>query len=252
MRSLLGLPELPMRVAWLNEKLSPESAPEWAPILERLAEQAQTTDTGAREALLALCIVLAMRHESAWLWSLREAARNQTLLNLERLVREPPRDADPHQLGHVERDLTVPDYGGGRELTVGERRTLARRPTREQVARLILDPHPLVLEQLFQSPSLTEADVVKIATRRPVSLAAISHISTSPKWIARRRVRMSVILNPGSPHGLALPYVSTCPREDLLLIMQATTISNTLRGVAHELHSRLPPVSEASTHRFHQ
>ncbi len=251
-RSLVGLPELPMRVAWLGEKLSPESAQRWAPLLERLAEQAQSTDPDAREALLALSIVLATRHETAWLWSLREAARSQSLLNLERLVREPPRDSDSNQLGLVEIERGVPDYGSGRELTVGERRSLARRPTREQVARLLLDPHPLVLEKLFQSPVLTEADVVKVAARRPATLAAISFIATSPKWMTRRRVKMSVILNPGSPHGLALPYVSTCPREDLQLIIESTTINSTLRGVARELHSRLPPVSEASTHRFHQ
>lgn len=248
-RSLVALPELPMRVLWLSEKMTAESAHLWAPLLERLAEQAQTTDPLAREAILTLAIVLAIRHESAWLWSLREAARTHAYLNLDRLVREPPRESDSSQLGLVELDRAVPDYGSGRELTVGERRSLARRPTREQLARLLLDPHPLVLEQLFQSTALTEADVVKVATRRPATLAAMTFIATSPKWMTRRRVKMSVILNPGSPHGLALPYVSTCPREDLQLIIEATTISSTLRGVARELHSRLPPVSDLSTHR---
>lgn len=241
-----------MRVAWLNEKLSPHSAARWAPLLEKVAERAQSTDPDAREAQLAISVLLAQRHESAWLWSLRQAAKSQSLLNLERLVREPPRDSDANQLGLVELDRPVPDYGGGRELTVGERRSLARRPSREQVARLLLDPHPLVLEQLFQSPSLTEADVVKVLTRRPACLPAIQFVAVSCKWITRRRVRMSLILNPGTPHGLALPYVSTCPREDLQLIFQSTTVSPQLRGVASELFARLPPVAEASTHRFHQ
>lgn len=241
-----------MRVAWLNERLSPPSAAKWAPLLDRVAERAQSTDNDAREAQLAVSVLLAHRSESAWLWSLQQAAKNQSLLNLERLVREAPRDSDPNQLGLVERDRAVPDYGGGRELTVGERRSLARRPSREQVARLLLDPHPLVLEQLFQSPSLTESDVIKILTRRPASLPALQFVAVSCKWITRRRIRMSIILNPGTPHGLALPYVSTCPREDLHLISQSTTVSPVIRGVASELFTRLPPVAETSTHRFHQ
>jgi hypothetical protein len=39
-------------------------------------------------------------------------------------------------------------------------------------------------------------------------------LGQSTRWMSRRRVRMCLILNPGTPHGLALPLVSTCPRDD--------------------------------------
>jgi|GEM_PF-322184 len=251
-RSLLALPELPMRVAWLNDRLPAPALGSWVKRLDRLCELAQSTSKDAREALLPFAVLVSSKYESSWVWALRLEAKGQSLLSLERLLREGPRGEEESAPDSGATEKRVPDYGTGRELTVGERRTLARRPTRPQVERLLLDPHPLVIEQLIGSPTVTEADIITIATRRPASLDAMNLLVNSGRWIARRRIRMSLILNPGTPLGLALPFVSTCPREDLQLIATTTTIHLTLRTVARELYTRLPPVSEATTHRFHQ
>lgn len=197
--------------------------------------------------MVAIAVFLAQKRDTGLIWALREESRLGSLLGLERLVRE--RADDP--VIEIELEPRVPDYGAGRELTVGERRTLARRPTRLQIDRLLLDPHPLVLQQLFQSPVLTEDDVLRIASRRPSRPMALELLGGSTRWMSRRRVRMSLILNPGTPHGLALPLVSTCPRDDLQLVIGTTNLSKTVRAVAHELHSRLPPVPSALEHPRH-
>jgi hypothetical protein len=246
-QSLLALPELRMRVLWLEDRIYSRPTNTLATILNEIAERAQSTDERAREAMLVLAIFIAQRRESALVWALREEARSRSLLSLERMVRE---RVETH-VADVELEPKVPDYGTGRELTVGERKSLARRPTRLQIDRLLLDPHPLVLEQLFQCPALTEDDILRIATRRPARLTALELLVTSSRWMARRRVRMSLILNPGTPHALALPLVSTCPRDDLLLIIGTTNLSKTLRAVAHELYSRLPPVKSVAPHPHH-
>ncbi len=116
---------------------------------------------------------------------------------------------------------------------------------------LIHDPHPLVLDQLLQCPSLTELDVLQIATRRPASLIALRLLVNSPRWMARRRIRMSLILNPGAPHGLALPLVTTCLRDELKLLIESPNLSATLRSVAHELYRKLPPMQSAPTGHQH-
>ena len=61
----------------------------------------------------------------------------------------------------------IPDYGRGRPLTLGERKSLARRPDRAMLDRLLHDPHPDVIRRLLRNPRLTEDDVVRLAARRP-------------------------------------------------------------------------------------
>ncbi len=249
MRTLLALPELSIRIAWLGDQLPRTPAHALAPVLSELVDRAQSTDGGAREALVAVAVYLAQKRDSSLVWALREEAKARSHMNLERLLRERA-DSDSEGMD-IDLEPRVPDYGTGRELSIGERRTLARRPSRLQVDKLLLDPHPLVLEQLFKCPSLTEEDIIRIATRRPARRAALELLIHSPRWIARPRVRMALILNPGTPHGLALPLIFTCPREDLGLIVDTNTVSSTLRAVAHELHSRLPPLRESITHPYH-
>lgn len=238
-RSLIALPELGLRTIWLCEKLSSVPPGRTAAGLDDLVSRAQGGHETARAALLPLALAFVRLRETACLWALREEAKHRAYLNLERMLRD---NTDPASVLY-EQEPRVPDYGSGRELTVGERRSMARRPTRAQVERLLLDPHPLVLAQLFTCPQLTEPDVLRIVTKRPARLPAIEAVVQSSRWMARRRVRLALVLNPGCPHGVALPLVATCPRDDLKLIVQTTTISASLRTVAHELLQRLPPIT---------
>lgn len=247
-RSLLALPELRMRVLWLQDRIFTRPVHELAPVLNDVAERSQSTDPRAREVMVSLAIYLAQQRDSALTWALREQAKSQALLGLERLLRQ----RHEKHVAEVEFEPKVPDYGTGRELAVGERKSLARRPSRLQIDRLLLDPHPLVLDQLFRCPVLTQDDVLRIVTRRPARPVAIELLAQSSRWMQRPRVRLALILNPGTPHGLALPLLATCPREDLQLIIGTTNLSKTLRTVAHELHNRMPPVHETVEHRHHQ
>lgn len=238
-RSLVALPELGLRTTWLCEKLSSLPAGRAAAGLDDLVSRAQGGHEMARAALLPLALAFVRLRETSYLWALREEAKHRAYLSLERMLRD---NFGPTPVLY-EQEPRVPDYGGGRELTVGERRSMARRPTRTQVERLLLDPHPLVLAQLFACPHLTEPDVLRIITKRPARLPAIEAVVQSSRWMARRRVRLALVLNPGCPHGVALPLIATCPRDDLKLIVRTTTISASLRAVAHELLQRLPPIA---------
>jgi hypothetical protein len=234
-----------MRTLWLEDQLFGEPLVDLAASFDEIARRSQAGDPSAREALLTVAVLLAKKADSAFLWALGELAKEGTHPHLERLVRaDPDRNSLPPDPSVPIRQTRIINDGNGRELTVGERRSLARRPSRLQVLTLLQDPHPLVIEQLLSCPSLTEADVVQFATRRPASAAALGILVSSPRWIIRRRVRMSLILNPSTPHGLALPFVSTATRDDLQLIAGTTTVSSTLRDVARELYHSLPPFAD--------
>ena len=54
---------------------------------------------------------------------------------------------------------------------------------------------------------LTEDDVVRLIARRPASVAAHLAVARTP-WISRRRVRLSLMQNPGTPPAVAVPLIA--------------------------------------------
>jgi hypothetical protein len=103
-------------------------------------------------------------------------------------------------------DLTTPDYGDDRPLTLGERKSLARRPSREIVERAMLDPDSSVATNLLANPKLTEEDVMRMAARRPGPPSVLAEIALHPRWRRRRRVILALVYNSYLPtwHGLSL------------------------------------------------
>lgn len=237
LRVVLGLPELTLRVRWVQDYLSgpPELC---AFVLNRLCEDALGGEPRAREALLPLAVCLAQlidwegELESPLRRNLREAAERQELHGMARMLRVgPPREPSDA----LAPEPLVPDYGAGRELTVGERRSLARRPTRGQLERLLRDPHPLVLAQVLACPQITEADVLRQAGRRPVHRVALAELCRSVRWLSRSRVRSALVQQPGCPPGVSVPLAHVCRRSEWASLAKDTGLPPVLRDVAAEL-----------------
>ena len=55
----------------------------------------------------------------------------------------------------------------GRPLTLGERKSLAKKPDRDLLERLLADPHPDFIRGVLRNPRLTEDDVVRFVARVP-------------------------------------------------------------------------------------
>lgn len=109
--------------------------------------------------------------------------------------------------GHHHREIlgeAPPTFPGGRELTLGERKSLARAAPRDAIDRLLRDPEPQVIRLLLRNPRLVERDVVLVAARRPVQPEVIRELMANQKWISRYAVKRSIVLNPGVPNELAL------------------------------------------------
>lgn len=240
-RVLLSLPEIALRVGWLSEQLAEWPVENAAEQLDALCEEAEGSEPDAREAVMAAALLFVGLGECRLIERLREEAAGRRLLSLDRLLRRgPPAPVHDRRID----DLPVPDYGTGRELTVGERRSLARRPDRRAFDRLLADPHPLVIRQLLENPLVTEEDVVRLATRRPARLEVMRELAQSPRWLARPRVRMSILLNPGSPPEMSGPLLVLCTRGELGLVMESTDAPGVLRTTARELKQRRPPLRE--------
>ena len=87
----------------------------------------------------------------------------------------------------------------------------------------------------------TEDDVVRLAALRPARATTIEVLART-RWLTRRRVRMTILLNPGSPPRVALPLVGLCTRTELLEVARGADVPVILRITANELAERRPPL----------
>lgn len=238
-RGVLSLLELRTRRDWLVLKLKQEPVSDAALILDALCQSAEGGHPEAREVMSAWVAGLVTLEHDPWIQQLQRQSFEQHLLSLRRLLRNyasASSSPEPKPL--------VPDYGAGRELTLGERRALARRPQRSAMDKLLRDPHPLVLQVLLENPRLTESDVLRLASARPLRPTVVTELARQPHWLLRPRVRMALLHNPGTQAAVALPLLGLCKRDELQQILENTTLHTVLRASAAELLERRPPLRE--------
>lgn len=236
-RTVLALPDVRLRIDWFDHQVQNEPAPQLAALLDVVVGESEISEPRAREVLVTIALWAAGTARDADLDRLRAAALDQRLLSLQRVIRRVPPPSLPPEGG----EPRVPDYGAGRELTLGERKNLARRADRHGFDALLRDPHPMVVTELLVNPKTTEDDVVRMAAFRPARATSIEAIART-RWLTRGRVRMSVLLNPGAPPRVALPLVGLCTRTELMQIARGADVPVILRITAGELLERRPPM----------
>ena len=247
-QTLLGIPSLELRRDWMRDHFAKASPARAAHELDALCESGERGDLAAREVLFAaVLLLLDAPFDSLWRF-LRAEALDRGLFSAERLLRFEPL---PSEAIEAVGDLPVPDYGVGRELTLGERRNLARRSPRAQIDRLLSDPHPMVIQQLLLNPRLTEDDLVRLAARRPAGLPVLRAVARAPRWLKSERVRLSILFNPGAPSSMTVPMTALCSRQHLRELAHSAHLGGALRTVALERMERLPPLQAAPTDLIH-
>jgi len=156
------------------------------------------------------------------------------------------RGLDDGQLGRLLLSSQPPPPGtpqaaalpGDGELTLGERKSLARGHRREVLDRLLRDPDESVLAILLGNPRITEDDVVRLAARRPTSAAAQRTILRCERFIARYAVKRALVLNPYTPTDLAARLVVLLTRPDQQAVAHDSTLGDAVREVAREALAR--------------
>ncbi|MCC6997815.1 MAG: hypothetical protein IT370_24575 [Deltaproteobacteria bacterium] len=239
LRALPTLRTAELRTGYLRSELLALAPAEAALALDAVCGLAEQTDPRARDVLAAATLVLADPAHEHLADMLRELATLRALLPLGRLLRRAPSHTVAETLTTGERRAAT---AAGRSLTLGERKSLARRPTRETMDKLLADPHPAVVRNLLANPRLTEPDVVRMAARRPAFPEVISEIARHPVWSQKSRVRLAIVQNPGSPPELAVAMVGLLIRPELELLARAGDVPTLVRAAALELLDRRPPV----------
>jgi hypothetical protein len=260
-RVVVSLRTSQLRVAWLRAELRALPVAEAADALELVCGAADEADVRAEAFVHALVELLATEAMDEARDALRGEARSKKLLTLERLLRRPfvakpgarptldqlsPDLADEIALSNDNpepRAKDVPDYGRGRTLTLGERKSLARRPPPHLLPKVLADPHPDVIRNLLASARLTEDDVVRLATKRPGKAEVLQEVARHPRWCHRPRVRLSLVLNPATPSELAISMIALLRRNELKSVIDARALHPAIRAAASERFVRRPPMA---------
>jgi hypothetical protein len=101
------------------------------------------------------------------------------------------------------------------DIALGRRRSLAKGPDKDLLEHLALDCDGAVIANLLRNPRITEADVVRIAARRPIAASSLIAVHECPRWTRNPRVRVALARNPYTPVDIAIQSLGSIPLAEL-------------------------------------
>lgn len=236
---LRALRDARMRVLALIEAFGHGEPIAWVEALAAIVTRSQTMDDA--DSVLALECVTHAAADPALPYEVRkqlyEAAVERGLPAIARLfLAVSPTVVAASQLAKQlapERALRPK----GRQLTLGERKALARTHRREEILLLIRDPHPEVVSILLDNPHVTESDIVRVAAARPAVPAALAKIAAHPRWSVRHAVKRTLVMNPSTPLADAIRITTTLRGQELAELATDPSLPEELRRHAADLHA---------------
>jgi hypothetical protein len=220
LKRIVALPELPMRRAAVGEaleRLDDDQTVWWIDQLIRGALWGRSPEIDAMLACADWLVRLRLEDDYARLQALYEAATHAERDGVLMLLRDPP----PHRALRKGASLPEVRLPVEREITLGERRSMARGRDRRYLERLLLDPSPLVIRNLLKNPHLRVQDVLVVATRRPTKPELTMEVALNTRWFKSHRIREALVQNPYSATGLSLRLLPTLRIHTLRRIRNA-------------------------------
>ncbi|MEZ4439101.1 MAG: hypothetical protein R3B72_08430 [Polyangiaceae bacterium] len=229
-----------LKVGFARSELYAGEPEELAEALNLLCVAAEGGDPLAREILGAFAPLAVDVEHLRQLDAIRAAAIGASFLATARFLRATTPEG--HFLDRKEiAPGAVMERDDGSPLTLGERRALARRPTRTNIDRLMRDPHPMVAKILLQNPRITQDDIVRMAAFRPANPQVVVEIAKA--WSHHARIRRTIILNPGTPPAVSVPLLPLLVRPELAEVKLARDLPAVVRATAGELWELRPPMA---------
>jgi len=233
-RLCIALPEFEMKVALAREEVLGIPDDDGVEVLAIVCREAEQRDVGYQEALLAIVSAIADEPERCEA-RYAERARSRGHDAVLRLVR-------PRGTARVDdAKERIPDYGKGRPLTLGERKTLARTARRDLIQRVIADPSPDVIAQLLVNPKLTEQDVIQLVARRPGHPEVLRLVARMNAWSSRYRVRVAIVFNPWTPVEVSVSLAESLLWQDLRRAVEFGELPAAVREACADIARRKPP-----------
>jgi hypothetical protein len=121
------------------------------------------------------------------------------------------------------------------KLSVSERIHLALRGNKEVRTILLRDTNKEVIITVLDNPKITDTEIEIIAKSRSVPDEILRKITKKREWMKNYAILFSVVTNPKTPAGIAVPLVSELKTRDLAIIANNRNISEGVRITAKKL-----------------
>lgn len=91
-----------------------------------------------------------------------------------------------------------------KEMTTGQKLTLAKKGNKEARMILIKDPNEMIALEVVNSPRITDPEILAIAQMRDVSDKVLRAIANNKRYRSMKAVVLSLLHNPKTPVGVSL------------------------------------------------
>lgn len=221
---LAHVEEISIRVGLICERLQSLPDDQAVQLIDEAHRNASLGATDAQSLFLAMGWALFEPQLAPRRLALGATARHANLHHVADFV------TPPAERGATSDDKRrIPDFGRGRPLTLGERKSLARTHNRSLIKRVVRDPHPDVIRILLDNPSLTEEDVVRVCAARPNDPEVLQTVYRHRRWIVRYRPRNAIVRNPDTPLDTALLLAPLLRRSELQEAATSSELAPPLR-----------------------
>jgi hypothetical protein len=240
-RTLAGLRDPSVQVGWVGCQLAHLGPARAADVLTIVLARAQQREEAYNVLLLRVSLALAAPAASPLKRAISQMAELRGQLALARFLgayaeSETDGEVEDTEAGEQEERKGPSRMLGrsGKPLSLGERKSIARRRDRNLLARMLRDSHPDVIRVLLDNPALVEDDVVRLCAQRPVPAEILAVVFRHPRWVLRPRVRLTLALNPHTPEEVALQLLPHLGPADLRAVAQSGQVSETVRAACSE------------------
>ena len=227
LRRLASLPEEPMREAVWREVFERRTAAQAVQIVAIVRQALVRREPAGRAGWLALVRVVERLRGGPVALNLYLAARAVGERALTDLVIETPPAKKAEAF-----EVRPPPLDRDREVTLGERRSWARKPDRATLERILLDPDPGVVRNLLNNPVLVERDVLRLASRRPTTAEVLHELFVHTRWGRRPAIQRALVLNPYAPVDLACGLVALLDLETVRQVRHEPIVHSAVRTTA--------------------
>ena len=240
-KTLAGLRDHSIQVGWLRQQLLTLGAARSADVLTVVLARAEQREERYAALLLRVSLALSGSETAGFRRAIAGLAQVRGQLALGRFLgaNAPPMESEPAEFDDPEsesellpkrRKSRVPDFGKGRPLTLGERKSIARSRDKMLLDRVLRDPHPDVIRILLDNPAIIEEDVVRLSALRPVPPEVLVQVFRHTRWITRYRIRNALARNPNTPEDVAVQLVPHLTPSDRRELSHASHASDRLRA----------------------
>ncbi|MET0286272.1 MAG: hypothetical protein ABW352_17465 [Polyangiales bacterium] len=240
-RTVSGLKDPGLQVGWIRDQLAQLGDARAADVLTVVLARAEHREEVYGRLLLRVSMALAGPESAGRKRAIACFAEARGQAGLARFLGGGEVAPDSEAPGDDEHDKPDPMLAldpalkralseKGRPLSLGERKSLARRRDRELLNRALRDPHPDVVRILLDNPALTELDVIRLCAQRPVAPEVLLHVFRHARWIVRYRVRAALAFNPYTPDAITVQLLPHLTPSDLKAVARSSELSELVRS----------------------